>query len=82
MEADVTAGDSLILEAKQALLEEHHRRFQVMYKEGRFQEAVQQFNLTMSCATELLNDSLQLLERTIDDRRKTEHPSDLPPTTQ
>ncbi len=58
--------DSLLLDAKQAILEEHHRRFQTFYKEGRVEEAMQQFNTTIACATDLLNDSLRVLEQAIE----------------
>jgi hypothetical protein len=43
IEDDMTAADSLILDAKQAILDEHHRRFQVLHQEGRLQEACKRF---------------------------------------
>ncbi len=66
--------DHLILDAKQAILDEQHRRFQVLQKEGRWQEAMQQFQTTMSCASDLLNESLRVLERAIE-RQGGRHPS-------
>ena len=60
------SSDSLMLEAKQAILEEQHRRFQVLQKEGKWVEAMQQFQATMHCASDLLTDSLNLLERVLE----------------
>ena len=65
-EATVTAIDSLMLDAKQAILEEHHRRFQSLYQEGRREEALRQIHVTLSCAADLLNESLRILDETLD----------------
>lgn len=62
----MTAIDSLMLDAKQAILEEHHRRFQSLYQEGRREEALQQIHVTLSCAADLLNESLRILDEAID----------------
>jgi hypothetical protein len=62
MEASVTAVDSLILDAKQAIMDEQHRRFQTLHQEGRWEEALQQIHVTLSCATDLLNESLRVLD--------------------
>jgi 2'-5' RNA ligase len=62
----VTAVDSLMLDAKQAIMEEHHRRFQSLYQEGRWEEALQQIHVTLSCAADLLNESLQILNEALD----------------
>ncbi len=67
----MTPAESLILDAKQAILEEQHRRFQSLQEEGRWQEAMQQFQVTLSCASDLLNHSLGVLERLLSDRRRT-----------
>jgi len=67
----MTPAESLILDAKQAILEEQHRRFQTLQEEGRWQEALQQFQVTLSCASDLLNHSLAVLEQVLSDRRKT-----------
>jgi hypothetical protein len=64
----VGAADHLMLDAKQAILNEQHRRFQMLQQEGRLAEAMQQFQVTMSCATDLLNESVQLLQRVIEKR--------------
>lgn len=42
-------ADTLMLDAKQAILDEAHRRFQVLQEEGRSEEAMQQFQVTLSC---------------------------------
>jgi len=62
----MTSVDYLMLEAKQAILDEHHRRFQVMHHEGRLNEAMKQFQITLLCASDLLNDSLRLLDQALD----------------
>jgi len=63
----VTAIDSLMLEAKHAIMDEHHRRFQTLHQEGRWEEALQEIHVTLSCAADLLNESLQVLEEALDD---------------
>ncbi|MEW6248572.1 MAG: hypothetical protein AB1555_17960 [Nitrospirota bacterium] len=61
--------DHLILDAKQAILEEQHKRFQSLQREGRWEEAMQQFQVTLSCASDLLNESLGILERVLNASR-------------
>ncbi len=58
--------ECLMLDAKQAILEEHHRRFLEMQKEGRWEEALQQYNVTLQCAAGLLQQSLQVLKKIAD----------------
>ena len=58
----MTAVDSLMLDAKQAIMDEHHRRFQTLHQEGRWEEALQQIHVTLCCATDLLNESLRVLD--------------------
>jgi hypothetical protein len=67
----MTSADSLMLDAKQAILDEHHRRFQVMHDEGRLDEAMRQIRITLTCAADLLNDSLRLLDQTLDTHNRT-----------
>ena len=62
----MTAVDSLMLDAKQAIMDEHHRRFQTLHQEGRWEEALQEIQVTLSCAADLLNESLQVLEKALD----------------
>lgn len=67
--------DYLLLDAKQAILNEQHRRFQELQREGKWVEAMQQFQTTMSCASDLLNESLGLLERVLEkQRQKSQNP--------
>lgn len=73
----MTAIDSLMLEAKHAIMDEHHRRFQTLHQEGRWPEALQEIQITLSCAADLLNESLQVLEKALDD-----HPAVLLPLPQ
>jgi hypothetical protein len=61
----MTSVDSLMLDAKQAILDEHRRRFQVFHQEGRVHEAIHQFHVTVNCANDILSDSLHLLEEAI-----------------
>lgn len=74
----MTSLDCLLLDAKQAILVEQHRRFQVLQREEKWVEAMQQFQTTMSCASDLLNESLSLLQRVLDKQKHT--PSDPPPS--
>ncbi len=77
----MTALDSLMLDAKQAIMDEHHRRFQTLQQEGRWEEALQQIPVTLSCATDLLNESLRVLEEALDGHNRTSDSSTPPPTT-
>jgi hypothetical protein len=65
-------ADTLMLDAKQAILDEAHRRFLVLQEEGRSDEAMQQFQVTLSCASDLLNESLQILERVLAEQQRAE----------
>jgi hypothetical protein len=66
----VNSLDCLLLDAKQAILEDQHRRFQALQREGKWVEAMQQFQTTMSCASDLLNESLSLLERVLEQQQQ------------
>jgi len=77
----MTSVDSLMLDAKQAILDEHHRRFQVMHREGRLDEAMKQIQITLSCANDLLGDSLRLLDHALETHSRESFPSS-PPFTQ
>ena len=63
----MTAIDSLMLDAKQAIMDEQHRRFQTFSREGRWVEALQQIHVTLSCASDLLNESLRVLDEARDE---------------
>ena len=77
----MTALDSLMLDAKQAIMDEHHRRFQTLHQEGRWEEALQQIHITINCAADLLNESLRVLEEALDSHNHTSDGSTPPPTT-
>ena len=77
----MTALDSLMLDAKQAIMDEHRRRFQTLHQEGRWEEALQQIHITMSCAADLLNESLRVLDEALDDHNHTSDGSTPPPST-
>jgi len=73
-----------MLDAKQAILDEHHRRFQTLHQEGRWEEAIHQIHVTLRCAADLLDESLRVLDEAIETHKGI--PSDRtapppPPTT-
>ena len=70
--------DSLMLDAKKAILEEQHRQFQDLQHAGMWPEAMEQLQVTLACAADLLKDSVTLLERAIA-RKKVKVPKLLPP---
>ena len=72
--------ESLMLDAKKAILEEQHRRFQDLQAAGMWPEAMQQLQVTLGCAADLLKDSVGLLERAVERRKKQASPEQtLPP---
>ena len=74
-------ADRLLLDAKKAILQEHHQRFQDLRKAGRWEEAGKQLHVTLSCAVNLLHDSAMMLEQMV--RHKQIHSADshkLPPS--
>jgi hypothetical protein len=62
----MTSVDCLLLDAKHAILDEHHRRFQTLHDEGRLDEAMKQFQVTLCCASDVLNDALRLLDNMLE----------------
>jgi hypothetical protein len=68
-----------MLDAKQAILDEQHRRFQDLQREGRWPEAIHQFQVTLCCASDLLNDSVKLLQRVVENSPLSEPPPPVPP---
>jgi hypothetical protein len=54
-----------MLDAKQAILDEHHRRFQNLLQAGRWGEALQEIPVILSCATDLLNEALPILDEAL-----------------
>lgn len=77
----MTATDSLMLEAKQAIMDEQHRRFQILHQEKRWVEALQQIHITMSCAADLLNESLRVLDEALETRQHISADSSTTPPT-
>ena len=79
----MTSVDSLMLDAKQAILDEHHRRFQILHQEGRWEEAIHQIHVTLSCAADLLDESLRVLDDAIETHKRVavEGSPPPPPTT-
>ena len=70
-----------MLEAKQAILDEHHRRFQTLHQEGRWVEAIHQIPVTLSCAADLLNESLLVLDEAIKMQKQILATGSPPPPT-
>jgi len=66
-------AEGLMLEAKKAIMEEQHRRFQELQAAGMWKEAMAQLQVTLACAADLLKDSVALLERAVE-RRKNQVP--------
>ena len=75
------AADNLMLDAKQAILDEQHRRFQALQREDRCLEAMQQFQVTLSCAMDLLNESVRILQIVIEKRRPADPSAASSPST-
>ena len=69
--------DSLMLDAKKAILEEQHRHFQDLQQAGMWPEAMEQLQVTLGCAADLLKDSVALLERAVA-RKKLKGPQQVP----
>ena len=68
-------GENLILQAKTAILEEQARKFRALQADGKWREALQQFQATLQCADDVLRDSLKVLEHVA---RSKENPPPAP----
>ena len=66
-------ADRLMLDAKKAILQAQHQRFQDLQREERWDAAWKQLHVTLTCAADLLRDSVGLLEKTVN------HNAHLPP---
>ena len=66
-------AESLMLDAKKAILEEQHRRFQDLQAAGMWPEAMQQLQVTLGCAADLLKDSVNLLKQAVE-KKKNQNP--------
>jgi hypothetical protein len=76
-------ADRLMLDAKKAILQEQHRRFQDLQQEGRWDDAWKQLHVTLTCAADLLKDSVAMLEQVVAKKKpplsassSSEHPPD------
>jgi hypothetical protein len=56
------AAENLLLQAKTAILEDQARRFQTLQNDGKWEEALQQFQSTLQCAADVLQGSARILE--------------------
>jgi len=70
-----------MLDAKQAIMDEHHRRFQILHQEGRWEEALQQIHVTLSCAADLLTESLRVLDEALESQNHLPAEGSTPPPT-
>jgi hypothetical protein len=72
--------ERLMLDAKKAILEEQHRRLQILREEGRWEDLLQQLPATLSCAADVLQHSLGMLQTMADEGRLADrsNPSDPP----
>ncbi|MDH3772600.1 MAG: hypothetical protein OET79_16700 [Nitrospirota bacterium] len=79
-------AERLMLDAKKAILQEQHQRFQDLQREERWDDAWKQLHVTLTCAADLLKDSVSLLEKAVNQKSQlpppsspsSEHPPSLP----
>ena len=74
-------ADRLMLDAKKAILQEQHQRFQDLQREERWDDAWKQLHVTLTCAADLLKDSVGLLERAVNQKNQLQPPSSTPSET-
>jgi hypothetical protein len=74
-------ADRLMLDAKKAILQEQHQRFQVLQREERWDDAWKQLHVTLGCAADLLKDSVGLLEKAMKQKSQLLPPSSTPSET-
>ena len=74
-------ADRLMLDAKKAILQEQHQRFQDLQREERWDDAWKQLHVTLSCAADLLKDSVGLLEKAMNQKGQLLPPSSTPSET-
>ncbi len=72
-------ADRLMLDAKKAILQEQHQRFQDLQREERWDDAWKQLHVTLTCAADLLKDSVGLLEKTVNHHKQLPPSSSTPP---
>lgn len=71
-------AERLMLDAKKAILQEQHQRFQDLQREERWDEAWKQLHVTLTCAADLLKDSVGLLEKVVTQKKQLPPPSSSP----
>jgi len=71
-------ADRLMLDAKKAILQEQHQRFQDYQREERWDDAWKQLHVTLTCAADLLKDSVRLLEKAVNSKNQLPPPSSAP----
>jgi hypothetical protein len=74
-------ADRLMLDAKKAILQEQHQRFQDFQREERWDDAWKQLHVTLTCAADLLKDSVGLLEKVVNQKNQLPPPSSTPSET-
>ena len=74
-------ADRLMLDAKKAILQEQHQRFQDLQREERWDDAWKQLHVTLTCAADLLKDSVGLLEKTMNKKNQLLPPPSTPSET-
>ncbi len=67
-------ADRLMLDAKKAILQEQHQRFQDLQREERWDDAWKQLHVTLTCAADLLKDSVSLLEKVVSQKKQLPPP--------
>ncbi len=72
-------ADRLMLDAKKAILQEQHQRFQDLQREERWDDAWKQLHVTLTCAADLLKDSVGLLEKTVNQQKQLPPSPSTPP---
>ena len=73
--------DRLMLDAKKAILQEQHKRFHDLQREERWDDAWKQLHVTLTCAADLLKDSVGLLEKVVTQKKQLPPPSSSPSET-
>ena len=73
-------ADRLMLDAKKAILQEQHQRFQDFQREERWDDAWKQLHVTLTCAADLLKDSVGLLEKAVNQKNQLPPPAETPPS--
>lgn len=71
-------ADRLMLDAKKAILQEQHQRFQDLQREERWDDAWKQLHVTLTCAADLLKDSVGMLEKAVNAKNQLPPPSPAP----